>query len=82
MFVKQFTDFFLFDVDRGQNNMTGRFVSQLHNSLTQIRIDDFNSVSLEERIEMTFFGQHGFAFNDLARAMPSQNSQHDLIVFR
>jgi hypothetical protein len=78
--MKALANFFLADMNRGQHDVAGRFLSKLHNAFAEVRVDDVNSVFFQERIEMTFFGQHRLAFHQPRTLMPLQNAEHDLIV--
>ena len=61
--------------------MAGMLLAHLHDSFTQVGIDDFHAVRFEERIQPAFFGQHRFALDDLLNLMLLQNPQDDLVVF-
>ena len=58
MCVKAVADFFLFDMDGRQHNVTGRLFAQLHDPLAQIRINDSNAAIFQIRVQVTLFSQH------------------------
>jgi hypothetical protein len=62
--------------------VAGRFVAQLNNSLTQIGIDHFDSVSGQERIQVTLFGQHRLALRNAFHTVPLQDLEDQPIVRR
>ena len=77
--MKRVADFFLFDVNRGQHDVAGRFAAQLHDPLTQVGVDDLDPL-LQVVVQTTLFGQHRLALDDPRRAVVSQDPQHDFVV--
>lgn len=81
MFVKTLADLFFPNMNCGQHNMAGRFLLQLNNSFTQVSIDDLNPLVFEKRIKMTFFSQHGFAFDDAFYTVLLQDLVNYAVMF-
>ena len=78
--MENLPDVFFLQMDRRQHDMTGRFLAKLHDPFAEIGVDDFDSVLFEERIEVTFLGQHRLTLGDAGDSVLLQDAQHDLVM--
>ena len=67
-------------MNRGHHDMAGGLAPELHDSLTEIRVDDFDALGFQVGIEPTFLGEHRFALHDMANAAVQQEARDDLVV--
>ena len=79
-FVKQLADFFLLDVDGRQHDVARRLVAKLHDPFAQIRVNDFDAVLLEIRIQVAFLGEHRLALDHPLHAVLLQDLEHDAVM--
>ena len=78
--VEQFADFFLLDMNRGKDDMAGRFLAKLDDPLAEVGINDVHPVAFEERVEVAFLGEHRLALGDRFDAVFAENREDDLVV--
>ena len=56
------------------------FLSELYNSFTQIGINYFNSLFLQEFIQVTFFGKHGFALHNFLNVVCTDDVKNNIVM--
>ena len=64
----------------GKHDVAGRLVQQLDDPFAQVGVDDLDAATLQVRVQVALFGEHGLALDDLLRAVILQDLQHDPVV--
>ena len=77
---EQLANLTLSEVDCRQDDVAGRLLPKLHDAFTEVRVDDFDPVPLEVRVEAALLGQHRLALDDTLRPVSAEQHQHDRVV--
>ena len=77
---KKFADFRSLQMNGWHHDMAGGFAPKLHDSLAEIRVDDFDTLGFEVGIESAFLGEHRLALHDMANATVPQKAGDDFVV--
>ena len=67
-------------VDRRDDDMAGRFIIELLDTLAKVGLDYSDASRLQVRTHVTFLSQHGFALDQGLRAARRENAIDDLIM--
>ena len=80
LLVEQLADFFPLQMDRRHDDVTGRFLAELHDAFAKIGVGDFDATRLKVRIQMALFGQHRLRFDEPRYAMLRENLMDNGVV--
>ena len=80
--MKSIAHILFLQVNSWQNDMTGRFVPELYNAFSQVRIHYFHALLFEVMIQMTFLREHTFALHDPRDAFILYALMDDPVMFR
>ncbi|MGV2340899.1 MAG UNVERIFIED_CONTAM: hypothetical protein LVR18_45265 [Planctomycetaceae bacterium] len=65
----------------GSTTVTGRFCARLRDaSFTEVGVNHADATPFKERVEMAFFSQHAFAFDQPLDPMVLHDRQHDPVA--
>jgi hypothetical protein len=81
MLMKALAHLFLANVNGREHDVAGGFFAQLHDAFAKVRVNHFDPILFQKGIEVTFFGEHGFAFHQPFCAVALQNRKDNLVVF-
>src|SRR5690242_11712179 len=73
-------DFLLLQVNCGGDDVARWLVAELHDPLSEIRVDHVDAAVLEVGIETAFLGQHRLALDEPLRAARRENLVDDLVM--
>src|SRR5687767_9572610 len=80
MFMKRFTHILFFQVNSREHYMAGWFIPELHYPFAEICIDCFNSIRVQESIQVTFLGEHRFALHYFLCTLLPDDVEYNAIV--
>ena len=79
--MEKLGDFSLFQVDSREHNMAWWLIEKLYDPFAQVGVHHFDPVLFQIGIQMAFFRQDGFAFDDSRAVLLLETVQTNPIVF-